>query len=62
MCHNLLFHFRQELEMRLLQSKEQIVLGFKALVQNKLPLPFAELERQLSTLQKEIELVTFVVL
>lgn len=55
-------YFRLELQNRLHQSKEQIMMGFKALLQNKMPAPFAELERLLSMLQKEIELVTFVLL
>jgi hypothetical protein len=50
---------RKELEEILKQSKEKIVAGFKALVQSRMPAPFAELDRLMSIMQHEIQLVTF---
>jgi len=50
----------QELEAMLQQSKDVMVQGFKALVDNNMAQPLSELNKLLTLLQKEIELVSFV--
>jgi len=51
-----------ELEALLKQSKDVMIQGFKALVDNNMAQPLSELTKLLTLLQKEIELVSFVLI